>query len=157
MLTDLEAVFRSLKSEPGLRPVYHHKEIRVDGHLFITVLACQFVQSILRQLQEHGIQGRWSGLRDILSGQRRVTAACQRAVGGALHMRKATRTEPELAAIYQALNLDTLPGGISPLAGTGTRSSISSSGVRLSGRLQSLFKTIAFIDLTLGPQLIFTP
>jgi transposase len=39
MLTDLEAVFRSFKSELGLRPVYHHKEIRVDGHLFITVLA----------------------------------------------------------------------------------------------------------------------
>ncbi len=27
MLTDLEAVFRSLKSELGMRPVYHHKEV----------------------------------------------------------------------------------------------------------------------------------
>ena len=35
MLTDLEAVFRSLKSELGLRPVFHHKEERADGHLFI--------------------------------------------------------------------------------------------------------------------------
>ncbi len=26
MLTDLESVFRSLKSELGLRPDYHHKE-----------------------------------------------------------------------------------------------------------------------------------
>jgi transposase len=42
MLTDLEAVFRSLKSELGLRPVFHHKEERADGHLFITVLACVF-------------------------------------------------------------------------------------------------------------------
>jgi transposase len=112
MLTDLEAVFRSFKSELGLRPVYHHKEIRVDGHLFITVLAYQFVQIIRRQLQEHGIQGRWSSLRDILSVQRRVTASFQRAEGGALHIRKATRPEPELAAIYQALNLDPLPGGV---------------------------------------------
>jgi len=30
MLTDLEAVFRSFKSELGFRPVYHHKEDRVD-------------------------------------------------------------------------------------------------------------------------------
>jgi transposase len=112
MLTDLEAVFRSFKSELGLRPVYHHKEIRVDGHLFITVLAYQFVQIIRRQLQEHGIEGRWSSLRDILSVQRRVTASFQRAEGGALHIRKATRPEPELAAIYQALNLDPLPGGV---------------------------------------------
>jgi hypothetical protein len=112
MLTDLEAVFRSFKSELGLRPVYHHKEIRVDGHLFITVLAYQFVQIIRRQLQEHGIQGHWNSLRDILSVQRRVTASFQRAEGGALHIRKATRPEPELTAIYQALNLDPLPGGV---------------------------------------------
>jgi len=112
MLTDLEAVFRSFKSELGLRPVYHHKEIRVDGHLFITVLAYQFVQIIRKQLQECDIQGRWSSLREILSVQQRVTASFQRANGGALHIRKATRPEPELAAIYQALNLDPLPGGV---------------------------------------------
>ena len=39
MLTDIEATFRSLKTELGLRPVYHQKEERVTGHLFITLLA----------------------------------------------------------------------------------------------------------------------
>jgi|GEM_PF-3411768 len=32
--------------ELGMRPVYHHKEDRCDGHLFITVLAYQAVQVI---------------------------------------------------------------------------------------------------------------
>ena len=45
MLTDLESVFRSLKSELGLRPVFHQKQDRSDGHLFITVLAYQCVPS----------------------------------------------------------------------------------------------------------------
>lgn len=112
MLTDLEAVFRSLKSELGLRPVYHHKKLRVDGHLFITVLAYQFVQIIRRILHDHGIQGRWSSLREILSVQRRVTASFRRADGGTLHVRKATRPESALAAIYQALAIDPLPGGV---------------------------------------------
>ena len=31
----------ALKSELGLRPIYHHKPIRADGHLFITVIAYQ--------------------------------------------------------------------------------------------------------------------
>ena len=31
ILTDLEAVFRSLKSELGLRPIYHHKPVRAEG------------------------------------------------------------------------------------------------------------------------------
>ena len=84
MLTDLEAVFRSFKSELGLRLAYQPKEIRVDGHLFITVLASQFVQIIRKQLQEHDIQGHWSGLREILSvHQQRVTVSFQRADGGA--------------------------------------------------------------------------
>ena len=48
MLTDLEAVFRSLKSELGLRPIYHQTEERSTGHLFITVLAYQLVQVIRR-------------------------------------------------------------------------------------------------------------
>lgn len=112
MLTDWEAVFRSLKSELGLRPVYHHKEERVDGHLFITVLAYQFVQIIRKHLQAHGIHGRWSTLREILGVQRRITASFRRADGGSLHVRKATRPETELAEIYQALNLNPLPGGV---------------------------------------------
>ena len=43
-LTDLEAVFRSLKSELGLRPVHHHKPIRAQGRLFITVPAYRLAQ-----------------------------------------------------------------------------------------------------------------
>ena len=51
ILTD-EAVFRSLKSELGLRPIYHHKPVRAEGHLFITVIAYQLVQVIRRRLRE---------------------------------------------------------------------------------------------------------
>jgi hypothetical protein len=111
-LTDLEAVFRSLKSELGLRPVYHRTEGRVDGHLFITVLAYQFVQLIRRRLRQHGISDRWSTLRDILAGQCRVTATFRRADGRTLHVRKATRAEPAQLAIIQALGSDPSPGGI---------------------------------------------
>ena len=54
-LTDLEAVFRSLKSELGLRPIHHSREDRTDGHLFITVLAYQFVQFIREELKRQDI------------------------------------------------------------------------------------------------------
>jgi hypothetical protein len=74
MLTDLEAVFRSLKSELGLRPIFHSKERRTDGHLFISVLAYQFVQCIRRRLKAAGIHQSWAGLRQTLSVQQRVTA-----------------------------------------------------------------------------------
>ena len=111
MLTDLEAVFRSLKSELGLRPIFHHKEGRSEGHLFISVLAYQCVQLIRRQLKAKGIEASWTTLRETLSVQRRVTASFKQKVGGKLHVRKATQPEPRLKAIYAALGVDPLPGG----------------------------------------------
>ena len=63
MLTDLEAVFRSLKSELGLRPVYHQKESRVNGHIFITLLAYHAVQFLRALLKAHGIHDSWQTIR----------------------------------------------------------------------------------------------
>ena len=94
MLTDLEAVFRGLKSELGLRPVFHHKEERTEGHLFITVLAYQLVQTIRRKLEAAGETISWSRLRELLSVQQRVTATSSAsATVAALHVRKATVAE----------------------------------------------------------------
>ena len=59
MLTDLEAVFRSLKAELDLRPIDHHKSARVGGHLFISVLAYRLVHSLRIRLKASGIA--WAG------------------------------------------------------------------------------------------------
>jgi transposase len=115
MLTDLEAVFRCFKSDLGFRPVFHHKEERADSHLFITVLAYQLVQFIRRRLKESDIdfKSSWRTLRELMSTQCRVTASFRRADGKVLHIRKATRAEPEQMAIYRALKVNPAPGGIS--------------------------------------------
>ena len=112
MLTDLEAVFRSFKSELGLRPIFHHKERRSKGHLFITVLAYQLVQLIRRRLRERGEHACWGTLRSILAAQQRVTATFRCADGRTLHVRQATQAEPQQRAIYDALGVDPAPGGI---------------------------------------------
>ena len=110
-LTDIESVFRSLKDELGLRPVFHQTENRADGHLFITVLAYQCVQVIRKTLKAQGISESWSSLRRVMSVQQRVTASMQRSDGKTIHIRKSTRAEPALIRIYQALNISAAPGG----------------------------------------------
>ena len=115
MLTDLESVFRSLKSELGLRPVFHSKEDRADGHLFITVLAYQCVQVIRVNLKKAGIDDSWAQLRETLAVQRRVTTSLRRKDGRTIHVRKSTLAEPGLMAIYQALAIHPAPGGIKKL------------------------------------------
>ena len=111
-LTDIEAVFRSLKSELGLRPIFHHKPIRAEGHLFITVIAYQLVQVIRQRLRQHRERASWDTVRRILEGHQRITATFRRADGHTLHVRKATRAEPPQQAIYDALGVDPEPGGI---------------------------------------------
>ena len=115
MLTDLEAVFRSLKSELGLRPIYHHKEDRAEGHLFITVLAYQAVQALRRKLKAQGIKASWTMLREIFSTQQRVTATFKQRDGRTLHVRKTTVAEPKLQRLYTALDLTADPVGVRKL------------------------------------------
>jgi len=115
MLTDLEAVFRSLKSELGLRPIYHHKEDRAEGHLFITVLAYQAVQALRRKLKTQDINESWTTLREIFSVQQRVTATFKQRNGRTLHVRKTTVAEPKLQRLYDALDLTASPVGVRKL------------------------------------------
>ena len=91
---------------------YHHKALRTEGHLFITVIAYQLVQVIRRRLRQHGQRESWTLLRRILNGQLRITATFRRADNRALHVRKATVAESPQREIYQALGISETQGGI---------------------------------------------
>lgn len=110
MLTDLEAAFRSLKTELGLRPVYHQKEERVDGHLFISILAYHLLHAIRYQLKQSGINDNWDSLRTILNRQYRVTSTVQLEDGRTVTLRKTSQATGEQMRIYQALGISSLPG-----------------------------------------------
>ena len=111
MLTNLESVFRSLKTDLGLRPVFHQIDRRVEGHLFISVLAYHFVHTLRLRLRAQGIDDSWQTLRQTLATQQRVTATMQRRDGRAVHVRKATRPEPRHQRINEILGHAPNPGG----------------------------------------------
>lgn len=110
MLTDLEAVFRSLKTELGLRPVYHQKTDRVTSHLFITIVAYHIVHTIRYQLKSADINSSWGDLRKQLEGQSRVTITMKQKNGDVIHVRKSTKPELRQQKIYNALGLSAHPG-----------------------------------------------
>lgn len=110
MLTELESVFRSLKTDLGLRPVFHRIDRRVEGHLFISVLAYHFVHTLRMQLKAHGVNDSWSTLRQVLATQRRVTVTMQRRDGRTVHVRKATRPKPRHQTLATLLKLEPNPG-----------------------------------------------
>jgi len=112
MLTDIEDAFRSMKSELGLRPIYHQKETRCDGHIFITVLAYHLLHTIRFKLRHRGIRLSWSTIRHQLSTQVRVTTTMKREDGKVIRIRKSTKAEPSHQVIYDALNVPYQPGRI---------------------------------------------
>jgi len=109
MLTQVEASFRSLKHELSLRPVYHHVSRRIQGHLFVTVLAYHLLCVIQRQLHQCGIHHHWATLRTHLSGQVRVTTSVVNDKGQVIHIRHTSEPEPVHVEIYNALGLPARP------------------------------------------------
>jgi transposase len=109
-IRDVEDAFRCMKSDLGFRPIRHHIERRSDGHLFITVLAYHILHAIRFKLRMKGIHDSWSKIRERLSMHTRNSTTQKREDGKVIHIRKSSRPEPHQKAIYDALNIASVPG-----------------------------------------------
>ena len=104
-LRGIEDAFRFMKSSLGLRPVYHQKEHRVDGHLWITIMAYHLIQNCLYQLNKQGINHQWATIRDIMTSRVRVTMRAQVEDGKTLYYRSSAKAEDKQKEIYRALGI----------------------------------------------------
>ena len=111
MLTEIEATFRSLKTDLGLRPVFHHKEDRVTGHLFITLLAYHLVHTLRYQLKQQGIHLSWDSIRNIMSTQQRITLTLPTDDNKTIHLRTTAQAEARQKQLYAALSIKPDPIG----------------------------------------------
>ena len=105
MLNDIEDAFRTLKTDLGLRPIYHQTTDRISGHIFISVLAYHILHTVRYQLMKHGINDNWRTITSKLSTHYRITNSLQRKDNTPIHIRKSTRANPAQLAIYSACNL----------------------------------------------------
>ncbi len=110
MLTDIEDAFRCMKSQLGMRPIYHQKEARCDGHIFITVIAYHLMQTFRFKLRRRGVKFCWKTIRRQLSTHVRATTTMKRKDSKAIKIRKSSKTEPAHEVIYDALGLSHRPG-----------------------------------------------
>ncbi|MEI9479382.1 MAG: IS1634 family transposase [Deltaproteobacteria bacterium] len=109
MLGQIEESFRCLKSELGLRPVFHRKDSRQEGHLFVSVLAYHLMAIVQRDLRRKGLSYRWGTLRTRLSTHMRATASVTNEKGERIHLRQTGDPEPFHLEIHHALGLSAKP------------------------------------------------
>ncbi len=104
-LVKVEDAFRDLKSDLGLRPIYHQLASRTAAHLFISVLAYHLLAQIELTLIQHGDKRRWSTIRDELSTHCRSTMVVTNDKGIVYHLRHSGAPETNHKEIYQMLGV----------------------------------------------------
>jgi transposase len=106
MLTRIENAFRDLKSYLGLRPNYHQKEQRVDGHIFISILAYHLLHSIEYTLRHKGNHSRWATIRRLVSTHNYSTIQLPTTKGTVINVRKPGIPEAVHIDVYNKLGID---------------------------------------------------
>ncbi|MEI7636418.1 MAG: transposase, partial [Syntrophus sp. (in: bacteria)] len=104
-LTRVEAAFRDLKTDLGLRPVYHQNAERTKAHLFIGVLAYHLLIGIEHTLKVQGDNREWRTIRTILSTHQRTTVIMTDADNLIYHIRVSGKPETAHAEIYKRLSV----------------------------------------------------
>jgi transposase len=106
LLTQVEAAFKSLKSDLAIRPVYHQLEHRVDAHIFVAFLAyCLMVT--LRQKLSFGAPGLTArDVLDKLGTIKMIDVRIPTADGRMLEMRRYSQPEIEHRIILDKLKMD---------------------------------------------------
>lgn len=105
-LLKAEAGFKMLKSTLGLRPNFHQIEKRVDGHIFITVLAYHLLSWINTKLEKAGDHRTWHTLRRMLRTHCIATTRFPLEDGRTISVRKATLPDEEQIQIYNMLGIN---------------------------------------------------
>ena len=109
MLTSVEDAFRCLKSELGLRPIHHSKPDRIEGHLFISILAYHLLNYIQQYLRKAGINHRWDTVRSILQTHIALSTHLPTADGNMVHLRYCSIPTPKQVEVYSALGITSTP------------------------------------------------
>ena len=104
-LTEIEATFRDMKSELGLRPDWPRLNRQIQTHLFISVLAYHVVQTLRFQFKQQGIHWSWRSIRRHLRNWKRVTTTMKTKEHRTITNRQDVRPSAEQAQLAHAVNM----------------------------------------------------
>jgi len=106
MLTKVEKAFRDLKTHLGLRPNYHQLEKRVDGHIFISILAYHLLHTIEYILNQQDISASWKTIKRLVSTHNYATIQVPVVDKTTVNLRKPGAVEGIHEKIYRKLGVN---------------------------------------------------
>ena len=107
-LTQIEAAFKCLKSELGIRPIYHQLEHRVEAHILVAFLAYCLSVTLKHRLQVHAPGLTPRAVLEKLASIQMLDVSFPTTDGRCLTMPRYTEPADEVALLLHQLQL-TLP------------------------------------------------
>ena len=102
-LTEIEAAFKTLKSDLHLRPIRHHVELRIEAHILVCFLAYCLSVTLRKRLEAHAPGLTPRAVLETLSGILMLDVHLPLADGRELVLPRYTQPEPEHRLILEKL------------------------------------------------------
>jgi transposase len=104
-LTQIEAAFKCLKSDLGIRPIHHQLEHRVDAHILVAFLAYCLTVTLKHRLRVHAPGLTPRAVLEKLAGVQMLDVSFPTTDGRRLLMPRYTEPDAEQAILLHHLNL----------------------------------------------------
>jgi len=109
IIREVEATFRTLKTDLDLRPIYHKKDDASMAHLHLGLLAYWVVNTIRYQLKQKGIKNEWRDIVRIINTQKIVTTTMENEYDQQIIIRQCSEPNDDVTKIYTALQYKSKP------------------------------------------------
>lgn len=108
-IREIEATFRTLKTDLDLRPIYHKTDAASMAHLHLGLLAYWVVNTVRHQLKQKNIHNEWRDIVRIMNTQKIVTTTMENAYDQQIIIRQCSEPKEQVNKIYTALKYKPQP------------------------------------------------
>ena len=106
---EVEAVFRCLKTDLNIRPIYHQKDAYIEPHIWLGILAYQVLNYIRRTLKQSDINYSWTRIVQKMNTMQSSMITLNNDQNQKLYAKLCTRPTKDQEKIFDALNFKHRP------------------------------------------------
>ena len=109
MTRDVEAVFRCLKTDLKIRPIYHQKDKYIEPHIWLGIMAYQVVNYIRKGLKEKKIDHSWTTIVEKMKSMQTSIVSMNNKENEKIYLKLCTRPTVDQQLIFDSLNFKHRP------------------------------------------------
>ena len=109
MTREVESVFRTLKTDLDIRPVYHQKDAYIEPHIWLGIIAYQVVNHISRSLRNSNITYSWTTILEKMRPMQSSIVSVNNDKNEKLYIKLCTKPTEDQKRIFNSLNFKHRP------------------------------------------------